>query len=137
MAITEPFEIYVERIEQDVEDMKEIEDKLRNLVGYGLGMDTNLIPKRLRKESQKLLVDGLSKPAPSGIHQEEEQGLEGDLKEQDMTGGNGDGQSDVIVEKEDRFTVMSLGEAKRIQRLIAIGIGIELGIDIIMKIARS
>ncbi|KAI7950466.1 hypothetical protein MJO29_009140 [Puccinia striiformis f. sp. tritici] len=133
MAITEPFEIYVERIEQDVEDMKEIEDKLRNLVGYGLGMDTNLIPKRLRKESQKLLVDGLSKPAPNGTHQEEEQGLEGDLKEQDVAGGNGDGQSDVIVEKEDRFTVMSLGEAKRIQRLIAIGIGIELGIDIIIE----
>ncbi|OAV93214.1 hypothetical protein PTTG_05591 [Puccinia triticina 1-1 BBBD Race 1] len=129
MAVTEPFEIYVERIEEDVEHMKQIEDKLRNLVGYGLGMEPDLIPLRLRKESERILSrDEPRPPTQNGVRHENN----GQHSEEILAKGE-DGQSDEEVEEEDRFTVMSLEEAKRIQRLIGIGIGIELGIEIILE----
>ncbi|KAA1081597.1 phosphatidylethanolamine N-methyltransferase [Puccinia graminis f. sp. tritici] len=133
MAVTEPFEIYVERIEQDVGNMKEIEDKLRNLVGYGLGMEANLIPMILRKETARILKDELTKPSQNGIHAANghQPATEGTVGENGLSDEGS--QEEEEEEEEDRFTVMSLDEAKRIQRLIGIGIGIELGIEIILE----
>ncbi|PLW40083.1 hypothetical protein PCANC_16345 [Puccinia coronata f. sp. avenae] len=129
MAATEPFEIYVERIEQDVENMKEVEDKLRNLVGYGLGMETALIPKSLRTGPEGIPTgESNTMPAKNGTEQEEGK----EVQEIPAAEQLEDGQSDEETE-EDRFTVMSLDEARRIQRLIGIGIGIELGIEIIIE----
>lgn len=125
MAITEPFEIYAEKIEQDVENMKEIEDKLRRLVGYGLGMECNLIPRKLKKKIEEGHEDE---------HGTEEKGMDDDPGEEPEGQGFEKNRFEVDgVEEEDRFTVMSLEEAKRIQRLIGIGIGIELGIEIILE----
>jgi len=142
MAITEPFEIYVERIEQDVENMEEIEDKLRNLVGYGLGMERSLIPRRLQKETAQIPKIELesSQSAESGGKEASKEAEEVVAAEDKVEGAAGQGSDeggasddDDEEEEEDRFTVMSLDEARRIQRLIAIAIGIELGIEIILE----
>jgi hypothetical protein len=109
--------------------MKEVEDKLRNLVGYGLGMETALIPKSLRTGPEGIPTgESNTMPAKNGTEQEEGK----EVQEIPAAEQLEDGQSDEETE-EDRFTVMSLDEARRIQRLIGIGIGIELGIEIIIE----
>ncbi|MBW0483024.1 hypothetical protein O181_022739 [Austropuccinia psidii MF-1] len=117
MALTEPFEVYVERVEPDIEDMKEIKNKLRQLVGYGLGMERKLIPRRLVQVLEE---------------KEQTQNMNSNQAVKNQLDGKGR-ETEEMMAQEDRFTVMSLKEAERIQELIEVGTGIELGIDILLE----
>ncbi|KAI8461050.1 phosphatidylethanolamine N-methyltransferase [Phakopsora pachyrhizi] len=131
MAATESIEIYVEKLPSECSDIREAEEKTRRLVGYGLGLDFKLIPKKLKKEIKKELKirsEDLNMEVEEYLEEEDDKDKKHEENEENISKGN-----EEDVEEEDSFTIMSLEEAKRIKGLIEIGVGIELGIEILIE----